>query len=71
MFSFYAVASPPSNNSKSKFYDFSEQVIDGQIRKPTVTYMNARERARFNRLLQLKKSFMPELFNTSKEKTFK
>tara|TARA_R100001082_G_C4312466_1_gene137382 strand:+ start:364 stop:642 length:279 start_codon:yes stop_codon:yes gene_type:complete len=64
-------AKKPPKNVKSKFYDFSEQVIDGKINKPTVIYMNQRERVRFKRLLSLKKSFMPKLFNTHKERIFK
>jgi len=64
-----AFAAPP--NGKSKFYDFNDQVIDGQIRRPTGLYATARNKARFNRLLRLKKSFLPRLFATSKERVFK
>jgi len=64
-------AKPPNPNVKSKFYDFSEQLIDGQIRKPTALYINTREKARFERLLRLKKSFMRKLFETSKNPVFK
>ena len=75
LFTLYALsasAEPPNNSSaKSKFYDFSEQVIDGEIRRPTGTFTNSRDRARFNRLLRLKRSFLPNLFATSKERVFK
>ncbi len=64
----HAAAKPPQ---KSKFYDFNEQVIDGEIRKPTALYTSAREKAKFERLLKLKKSFMRKLFETSKHKVFK
>jgi hypothetical protein len=67
--SFTATAAPPSG--KSKFYDFGDQMIDGEIRRPTGQYVNSRQRARFDRLLSLKKSFLPKLFQTSKEKIFK
>jgi hypothetical protein len=67
-FSQFVIAAPPQ---KSKFYDFGEQLIDGEIKKPTALYTDARKRARFGRLLKLKKSFLPKLFNTSKEKVFK
>ena len=66
--SFAATAAPPS---KSKFYDFGDQMIDGEIKKPTGQYINSRERARFDRLLSLKKSFLPKMYLTSKEKIFK
>jgi hypothetical protein len=59
---------PPT---KSKFYDFSEQIIDGEIKKPTALYTDARKRVKFERLLRLKKSFIPKLFSTAKEKVFK
>ncbi len=61
-------AKPPT---KSKFYDFSEQLIDGEIKKPTALYTDSRQKVKFDRLLSLKKSFMPQLFNTAKETVFK
>ena len=64
-----AQAKPPP--IKSKFYDFSEQIIDGQRRKPTVLYTDIREKAKFERLLSLKKSFLNKLFDTHKERIFK
>ena len=69
-FTINAHAKPPKNQ-KSKFYDFGEQLIDGEIRKPTALYINTRDRAKFSRLLKLKKSFLPKLFSTSKQKVFK
>ena len=69
---FFAVeahAKPPP--TKSKFYDFSDQIIDGQVRKPTVLYTNIREKVKFERLLRLKKSFMRQMFDTHKERIFK
>ena len=56
---------------KSKFYNFNDQIIDGEIKKPTTLYTDARERVKFERLLKLKKSFLPKLFATAKEKVFK
>ena len=56
---------------KAKFYDFSEQLIDGEIKKPTTLYTDARESVKFERLLKLKKSFLPKLFDTAKERVFK
>ena len=63
-----AIAKPPV---KSKFYDFSEQLIDGEIKKPTALYTDSRQKVKFDRLLKLKKSFIPELFKTAKERVFK
>lgn len=66
-----AFGAPPKSNTRSKFYDFNEQLIDGEIKKPTALYTNARQKVKFDRLLKLKKSFLPELFKTAKEKVFK
>lgn len=71
MVSSTALSTPPKNNARSKFYDFNEQVIDGEIKKPTALYTNARQQVKFDRLLKLKKSFLPQLFDTAKEKVFK
>ena len=59
---------PPT---KSKFYDFSEQLINGEVRKPQTFYTNVRDKVKFERLLSLKKSFLRPMFDTSKERIFK
>lgn len=56
---------------RSKFYDFSDQLIDGEIKKPTALYTDARQKVRFDRLMRLKKSFIPAMMQTSKERVFK
>ena len=58
-------------DEKSKFYDFSDQLIDGEIKKPTALYTDARTQVKFDRLLSLKKSFLKALLETSKERVFK
>ncbi len=58
-------------DDKAKFYDFSDQLIDGEIKKPTTLYMESRQRARFDKLLKLKKSFRPTLIESAKERTLK
>tara|TARA_R100000008_G_C3521993_1_gene134520 strand:+ start:523 stop:792 length:270 start_codon:yes stop_codon:yes gene_type:complete len=60
---------PPAANSK--FYDFSEQVIDGQIKKPTALYTDSKQKVKFDRLLKLKKSFLPAMLKTAKDPVFK
>ena len=57
--------------SKSKFYDFSDTLIDGEIKKPTALYTDVRQQVKFERLLKIRKSFLRNLFNTAKEKVFK
>jgi hypothetical protein len=56
---------------KSKFYDFSDQLIDGEIRKPTTLYSNVRQEAKFSRMLSLKKELLPLIFKARKERVFK
>jgi hypothetical protein len=68
---FFVAETAAANEPKSKFYDFSEQLIDGERKKPTTLYLNAREQVKFGRLLKLKKSFLPKLFETAKERVFK
>ena len=63
-----ALAKP---NVKAKFYDFSEHLIDGQVRKPQALYTDVRQAAEFKRLLKLKKSFMKDLFDTARLPVFK
>ena len=70
-----SVAEAKSPKSKepirTKFYNFDEHLIDGEVKKPTGLYVDERQRAKFGRLLKLKKSFLPALMNTAREKVFK
>ena len=68
---FVVVGSANVRAQRAKFYDFNEQLIDGERKKPTTLYTNARTQVKFDRLLRLKKSFLPRLLNTAKEKLFK
>lgn len=70
LFSMTSIAYAQSK-PKSKFYDFGEQVIDGEIKKPTALYVDSKKKVKFDRLLKLKKSFIPDLMKTSEEKIFK
>jgi hypothetical protein len=65
------VSPSEAKTPKSKFYDFSDQLIDGEIKKPTALYTDARTQVKFDRLLNLKKSFLPALLETSKDPIFK
>ena len=65
------ISTPVFAKSKAKFYDFSDQLIDGTIKKPSTIYMESRTRAKFAKLLRLKKSFVPRLLMTGKEALLK
>ena len=71
VFLFSAQTAAAKDAPKSKFYDFSEQLIDGERKKPATLYVDSRQKIKFDRLLKLKKSFLPKLFLTAKEKIFK
>ena len=59
-------------NDLSKWNNFiNEQVIDGEIKRPTALYTDSKKKVQFDRLLELKKSFIPDLLKTSEERTFK
>jgi len=60
-----------SKKANTKFYDFSDQLIDGSIKKPSTIWMESRTRAKFEKLLSLKKSFYRELLLTAKESHLK
>ncbi len=71
VFILLANESEAQKSPKSKIYDFNEQVIDGEIKKPTALYTDSKRKVKFDRLLKLKKSFIPELMKTAEERTFK
>jgi hypothetical protein len=52
---------------KTKFYNFDDLLIDGQYKKPQVLYTDARQKVKFERLLKLKKDFLPKLKATAKD----
>jgi len=71
LFIFLNTTATSAKQPKSKFYDFSEQLIDGERKRPTTLYTDSRQQVKFDRLLKLKKSFLPKLYNTAKERVFK
>ena len=64
LFSTGARADEPATE-RTKFYDFGELGLHGQVAKPTVLYTNAKERATFERLFVLKRSLLPEIVRSA------
>lgn len=62
-----SVAGAQDKGTKVKFYNFDDLLIEGQYKKPQVLWTDARQKVKFNRLLKLKKSFLPSLKNTKKD----
>ena len=59
--------STENSQKKVKFYNFDDLLIDGKVKKPQVLYTDARQKVKFERLLKLKKNFLPNLKNTRKD----
>lgn len=52
---------------RSRFYDFDNMLIDGEFKAPDLLKARAREKAEFQRLLDLKKSFLPKIQESTEE----
>ena len=55
----------------TKFYNFDDLLINGEVKKPQVLYTDARQKIKFERLLKLRKSFLPKLEATKKDQTLR
>ena len=54
-------------NGPVQFVDMEAIIIDGDYKKPQVLYTDVRERVKFERLIKLKKSFLPQLRDTARD----
>ena len=63
----FAMAKPKKNTIMTKFYNFDDLLINGQYKKPQILYTDARQKVKFERLLKLKKDFLPKLKSTEKD----
>ena len=57
--------------TKSKFYDFDDMLVDGELKTPDIHRSEARGQAKFKRLLDLKKSFLPKVQESTEEDALK
>ena len=64
-----STAATAQDAPKTKFYDFDDMLIDGELKTPDLLRTQAREKAKFKRLLDLKKSFLPKIRETVKERS--
>ena len=67
LFSANAFAQDSGETTRSKFYDFNDMLVDGRLKTPDLMKTDARGKAKFNRLLQLKKSFIPKIRESTEE----
>jgi hypothetical protein len=63
-----AIADP---SKKVKFYNFDDLLINGVHKKPQILYIDKRQKVKFERLLKLKKDFIPKLKSTGKDPCLK
>ena len=68
---FFHASDTHAKTKKARFYDFSDQLINGEIKKPAAIYMESRARAKFAKLLKLKKSFRQALIKTNQDPILK
>ena len=54
-------------NTKQKFYNFDDLLINGAYKKPQVVYNEARKKLKFEALLSLKKDFLKRVEESSKD----
>ena len=66
LFSIFLIGAGPKP-SKTKFYNFDDLLINGQYKKPQVLYTDARQKVKFEKLLKLKKDFLPKLKSTNRD----
>ncbi len=65
---------PPRSSKKDvrkkvrvEHVDFGKYVINGEIKRPSANWFGTGSRPEFERLLRLKRSFLPALHQTGKE----
>ncbi len=63
----FAPAFAQDGSVKEKFYNFDDMLIDGEFKRPQGMFENARNKAKFERLLALKKSFLPNIQDSVQE----
>lgn len=64
---FSSVSAQNSSKAKTKFYNFDDLLINGEYKKPQVLYTDSRQKVKFEKLLKLKKDFLPSLKKTQKD----
>tara|TARA_Y100001938_G_C7934400_1_gene351012 strand:+ start:407 stop:637 length:231 start_codon:yes stop_codon:yes gene_type:complete len=63
IFPFLAIA----DDTKTKFYDFDDLLINGEYKKPQIMYIDDQAKVKFERLLKLKKEFIQKLRDSKRD----
>lgn len=56
-----------ADDTKTKFYDFDDLLINGEYKKPQVLYIDSDSQVRFERLLKLKKNLLNRLQESKRD----
>lgn len=67
IFANFSLANPKNDPPKTKFYNFDDLLINGEYKKPQLLYIDTHQKIKFERLLSLKKDFLPKLKHTQKD----
>ena len=67
----FPVNSAPITDAKIKFYNFDDMLIDGKVKKPQILWIDSKQKIKFQKLLKLKKDFIPKLKGTVKDPALK
>jgi len=59
------------DDTKTKFYNFDDLLINGEYQKPTVLYTDSKKKMKFEALLSLKKQFIKRLKETAKDSSLR
>ena len=62
-----ATAFAQDDEVQTRFYDFNDMLIDGEFQRPEGMFATERGEARFDRLLDLRPSFLHEIEETAAE----
>ena len=62
-----ATAFAQDGEVQTRFYDFNDMLIDGEFQRPEGMFATERGEARFDSLLNLRRSFLEEIEETAAE----
>jgi hypothetical protein len=66
-----AMADDGDGEERARFYDFENMLIDGEFRSPDLMLMEGQGRAQFDRLLNLRTSFIPKIEESTEERSLR
>jgi hypothetical protein len=68
---FFGIVYAQDGETKTKFYDFADVMVNGQYKKPVGANLNARKKEKFKKLSDLKKKFLYRVKESSKDKSLR